>query len=285
MIAAAPPPPPPTIPVQVSGCGQSAVAVQTCADPIGHVASHVRPPAPPVQQTMPDAQLVAVQGSATHVITPPAPATQFSLAPHSAADEQSCVEPVAQEVSHDAVVPGFAPRAPASGAGLGVRQQTCPVEQLAALAHAATVVAPAGHALGEATQELVAGVPGTPAAPAMAGTVQHVRVGLTQTPPPQGTSPVAVVLTGAPSGLPAPLLLVVPTPELPLEEEPPTPLLLLVVPLPELEELELLDGGLPLSLVLDPPQAAASATPTETTKKIRAPFIKATSRGPESAGR
>ncbi|HEY4015649.1 MAG TPA: hypothetical protein VGM06_20055 [Polyangiaceae bacterium] len=278
MIAPAPPPAPPP-PVHVCGCGQSDVIAHTCAVPIGHVAWQVRPPAPPVQHTMPDAQLVAVQGSGTQVITPPAP-TQFSLAPHSAADEQSCVAPVAQEVSHVAVVPAPPRPAPASGTGFGVRQQTCPVLQLAALAHEATVVAPVGQALADATHVLVAAAPPPPPAPAMAGTVQHVRVGLTQTPAPQGTSPVAVVLTGAPSGLPAPLLLVVPL-ELPPEED---PLLAPVTPLLELEELELPGGGLPLSLVLDPPQAAASATPTETTKKIRAPFIKATSRGPESAG-
>lgn len=233
--------------------------------------------AAPAQHTMPDAQLVAVQGMGTHVMTPPA-ATQFSFGPHSAADEQSCVAPVAHDVAHDAVVPGLRPAPPASGAGFGVLQQTCPVLQLAELAQEATVVVVAGHALGDATHVLVAAPPPPPPPPPAPGTVQHVSVGLTQTPVPQGTLPVAVVLTGDPSGLPAPLLLVVPL-ELPPVGVP----LLLPVVAPELEELEL-PGGLPLSLVLDPPQAAASPSPTETTKKIRAPFIKATSRWSESAG-
>jgi hypothetical protein len=87
---------------------------------------------------------------------------------------------------------------------------------------------------------------------------------------------VEVGLTGAPSGLPAPLL-----PDTPLLLLPDTPLLLLLDP-PELDELP---PPPPLSLVLDPPQAAARATPTETTKKIRAPFIRDLPRTSEFGGR
>ncbi|HZU81561.1 MAG TPA: hypothetical protein VE987_01535 [Polyangiaceae bacterium] len=68
--------------------------------------------------------------------------------------------------------------------------------------------------------------------------------------------------------------LLVPVPLLP-------PLLtpLLLVP-PELEEPP--PSSFP-ELELDPPHAAAMATPTEITKNVRAPFMKATSRNPKLA--
>jgi len=63
---------------------------------------------------------------------------------------------------------------------------------------------------------------------------------------------------------------------LPLLPLPPPPPLLVFPPAPELEEPP---ASAPFGLVvLEPPQAAASATPTDTAKKRRATFMKATSR-------
>jgi hypothetical protein len=187
------PPPPPPPPVQVIPTGHAAAVVpaaveQTCAEPMGHAAWHVRAPPPPVQQT-PVVQLVAVHGGTTQVITPPA-ATQVAGAVHSLVATQIWVAPVAHEAAHSEVVPAApAPPPPASGAGFGVRQQTSPPVQLAALEQAVTVRVPAGHWVALATQVLVAGVPAAPPPPPpIAGTLQHVSVGAMQkSPAPQGT--------------------------------------------------------------------------------------------------
>jgi hypothetical protein len=86
-----------------------------------------------------------------------------------------------------------------------------------------------------------------------------------------GVTPLTAAPHGTPVGMIMPLSVSVP---LLL----PPPLLPLLVPPPLLPELEPPPSPPLLLLELEPPHAAATATPTATTKRMRAPFMKATSR-------
>jgi hypothetical protein len=69
---------------------------------------------------------------------------------HSLELVQTCVAPAGHEGMHEVVVlpppkpPGNPPPPPPASVFV-VRQQTSPLEQFATLAHAVTVVVPAGH--------------------------------------------------------------------------------------------------------------------------------------------
>jgi hypothetical protein len=221
-----------------------------------HAAWQARFPPPVVQHNMPAAQLAAVHAGVTQVERPFPPVTQVSPVGHSFVlpAVQICVWPIAQGAVAQVVIAGVPPMPPMP-AMAGVRQQIWPPEQLREPEHEVTV-APAAHWLGLETHVFVA--------PPPPPTVQQVGVApehmaAPQLTPPPSCGPVTTPLLLAP----APLLPFCPPFE-PLDvpdELPPVP-----------------PSGFPPLSLLEPPHATPSATPTETTKKTRAPFMKATSR-------
>jgi hypothetical protein len=185
--------------------------------------------------------------------------------PHSSSVRQSWVSPIAQLAAQAEVVPLFRlpPMAPA-GAGFGVRQQTSPLPQLAALEHEVTVVVPAGQLIASAAQLKVLAPAPMPMPPCAPGTVQQVGVGFWQKVPvaPQGTLPLVTGLVGAlvPSGLVLPL-----APALPFAAVPPGKL-----------EFVLVAAVPPLPPLLDPPQELAkqaSNAEIDTPDQSRRTFI------------
>jgi len=187
------------------------------------------------------------------------PKLQILPLPHSASPRQSWVSPIAQLATQAEVVPLLLPLPPMApaGAGFGVRQQTVPLPQLAALEHEVTVVVPMGQLIASAAQLKVLAPAPMPMPPCAPGTVQQVGVGFWQKVPvvPQGTLPLVTGLMGAlvPSGLVLPL-----APALPLA-------------------FVLMDTGPPLPLPLDPPQAlttqATNTAEIDTPDQSRNTFI------------
>jgi hypothetical protein len=238
---------------------QSAVVVQTGAPPPGQFPAalsiwHVAPPPKPAQQVVPLAQPacevhIGAGGGRQVIKPPPPPAMQVAPASapgQSAADPQTCADPAGHMAMQEIVAP--------PPIMLGTRQQTSPPLQLEEPVHAVDV-APIGQAIAFAAH--VGVIP-----PPVQHTCGNVHV------------PVPQTISVGGRGFVPPLL----PPELPPEPLPPLPLDELWTPLdpPPLEPL--LVPPSPLSPLVEPPQAAATATakPTEVRNSMRTHFMKAT---------